>query len=303
MSRTFFTAAFACLMLVLAAYGHQSPDHVVGALTELIEADGASARLLTDRAYEQQSLGNWDAAAADFSAAVELEPCSRSAIMGYGEALLQMDELPQAESVTRRGLALKGNPASQAPFFALLARVYFRQNLWHDSLDAWRNALQSPQPEVDWFLGEERCLARLGRDPERVEALAQARIRNPSVVLQRAWIRALVDAGDHEEASLEIERGMGQSRWQSSWLLLRAQIHGQAQRYLEQQADAATALAEIRSRLNLERPDPYLVVEAAWALALLGDWDEALDYIKKAQSLGVSDDGLSALIKIVESGG
>jgi tetratricopeptide (TPR) repeat protein len=298
--RPLIIAASAALLMSMPAYGHDSPASVIEALSERIECQGATARLLISRAYEHQSLGNWNAVAADFSAALELEPRSRTALSGCAEAFLQLDALPQAESMVLRGLALDEDPSGKSPFYALLARVFARQESWLDALNAWRGALQSPQPEIDWFLGEEECLNRLGRHLDRVEALAQAMNRNPSVVLHRAWIRALVDAGELETASLEIESGMAQSRWQSYWLLLRAKIHGLNQGYIEQQADAANALTEIQSRLNLERPDPYLVVESARALAFMGEREQALDYIEKARDLGVSEADLSALMRTIE---
>ena len=299
--RPLIIASIAALLISMPAYGHDSPAHVIEALSERIECQGATARLLISRAYEHQSLGNWDAGAADFSAALELEPRSHSAIIGCAEAFLQLDTLPQAESMAQRGLALDEDPSVKSPFYALLARVFARQHNWLDALNAWRGALRSPQPEIDWFLGEEECLSRLGRHLDRVEALAQAMNRNPSVVLYRAWIRALVNAGEVETASLEIERGMAQSRWQSSWLLLRAQVHGQNQRFFEQQADAATALTEIQSRLNLERPDPYLVLEAARSLTLMGEREQALDYLEIARNLGVSESDLNTLIRMTET--
>ncbi len=287
--RQFLIAVSTVFLIVFPARGHKSPDHVVEVLSERMEADGASERLLTDRAYEQHSLGNWQAAVADFRAAIELEPRSRSAIIGCAEALLHTDVWPQAESMAQRGLALDENPASQATFHALRARVFSRQHRWPDALEAWRSSLRSPHPEIDWFLGEEECLAWLGRHLERVEALAQAMTRNPSIVLRRAWIRALVDAGELEVAFREIERGMTKARWKSSWLLLRARIHGENQRFAEQQVDAMAAWLELRNRLRSALSDPYLVKDAAWALGYLGECDQALAYVEKARLLGVPE--------------
>ena len=287
--RQFSIAASTVLFFVFPARGHRSPDQVAEALSERIEADGASVRLLTDRAYEHQSLGNWPAAVADFRAAIELEPRSRFAIIGCAEALLHTDDWPQADAMAQRGLALDENAASQAPFHALRARVFSRQHRWLDALEAWRGALRSPHPEIDWFLGEAECLARLARHPERVEALAQSMTRNPSIVLRRAWIRALVDAGEFEVAFREIDRGMSKARWKSSWLLLRARIHGETQDIAEQKMDAMAAWLELRNRVRSALSDPYLVKDAAWALGYLGERDQALAYVKKARLLGVPE--------------
>ena len=290
--RQIVIAVSAVFIFVLPARGHRSPDQVAAALSERIEADGASLRLLTDLAYEHQSLGNWQAAVAYFRAAIELEPRSRFAILGCAEALLHTDNWPQADAMAQRGLALDENAASQAPFHALRARVFSRQHRWLDALEAWRGSLRSPHPEIDWFLGEAECLARLARHPERVEALAQAMTRNPSIVLRRAWIRALVDAGEFEVAFREIDRGMTKARWKSSWLLLRARIHGENQRFAEQKVDAMAAWLELRNRLRSALSDPYLVKDAAWALCFLGECDQASAYVEKARLLGVPEKDL-----------
>ena len=287
--RQFFIAASTVFLFVFPARGHRSPNQVAEALSERIEADGASVRLLTNRAYEHQSLGNWPAAVADFRAAIELEPRSRFSILGCAEALLHTDDWPQADAMAQRGLALDENAASLAPFHALRARVFYRQHRWLDALEAWRGALRSPHPEIDWFLGEAECLARLARHPERVEAIAQAMTRNPSIVLRRAWIRALVDAGEFEVAFREIDRGMSKARWKSSWLLLRARIHGENQRVAEQKVDAMAAWLELRNRVRSALSDPYLVKDAAWALGYLGECDQALAHVEKARLLGVPE--------------
>ena len=287
--RQFFIAVSVVFLFVFPAWGHRSPDRVVEALRERIKADGASLRLLTDWAYEHQSLGNWQAAVTAFRAAIELEPRSRFAILGCAKALLHTDAWPQADEMAQRGLALDENAASQAPFHALRARVFSRQHRWLDALEAWRGSLRSPHPEIDWFLGEAECLARLTRHPERVEALARAMTRNPSIVLRRAWIRALVDAGEFEVAFREIDRGMTMARWKSSWLLLRARIHGENQRFEEQKVDAMAAWLELRNRVRSALSDPYLVKDAAWALGYLGECDQALAYVEKARLLGVPE--------------
>lgn len=299
--RQMLIAVCAVFATALPAVAHKGPEHVVEALTEQIEGQGPTARLLIARAYEHQSLGNWDAVLADFRAALELEPRSRPALSGCAEALLKLDALPEAEAMARRGLALEDDVAGKSPFYALLGRVLARKHSWLDALAAWRGALRSSQPEIDWFLGEAECLARLDRHDERAEALFRASKRNPSVVLRRAWIRALVDAGELEVASREIERGISQSRWLSSWLLLRARVHAQRQLYTEQRADAADALTEIRSRISAEHPDPHLLAEAAQALALLGERDEAFAYLDEARKLGMSEARLVAVTRIIDA--
>ncbi|HEY5551139.1 MAG TPA: tetratricopeptide repeat protein [Opitutaceae bacterium] len=277
------------LATALPAVAHDSPEHVIHDLSHRIEADGATARLLTARAFEHQAMRNWSAAIADFNAALELQPNHGPAILGCAQTLIHQGALTEAAAVARRGLALNGDAARQAPYHALLAGISARRHEWPEALEAWREALKSPHPEVDWFLGEAECLARLSRFTEQSDALAQAMTRNPSVVLRRTWIRALVDAGELDAASHEIERSSAEARWKSAWLLLSARVCALREDYAGQHAASSAALTEIRSRLNPERPDPQLILESALALAFLGRQEEALASMKQARELGVPE--------------
>lgn len=261
----------ACLASVPLATAHDGPEQVIQMLSDRMEANGTTARLLVGRAFEHRSLGNWDAALADFQEALDLSPRDAAALIGSAETLLRRGDLPEAEDIARKGLTLSVDIAKQAPYHALLARIGARQQQWQTALDSWRHALRSPQAEIDWFLGEAECLAKMGRFEEQINSLERAMTRNASVVLQRAWIRALVEGGEFARATVEIERGLANARWKSAWLLLRAGIHEKERRVAAQQADAAAALDEIRQRLSADCPDPHLMGEVAEARRLLGE--------------------------------
>ena len=273
----------------LRAFAHDGPGDVIHLLTDRIEAQGPTARLLASRAYEHRSLGNLDAAIADFEHSLKLQPGYVPAILGCAEAMLEQGGYSKAESMVRGGLVFSAGVENRAPLEAMLARTLSAQLRWSEALEAWRAALLSPSSEVDWFLGEAECLTHIGSASERVDALAAAMKRNPSVVLQRAWIHALVDAGDIDRASVEIETALARSRWQSTWLLLRARISRQRGNEAEERSDATKALAEIRSRIDLERPAPYLMAEMGNALALLGQREEARVCLERARTLGVPE--------------
>jgi tetratricopeptide (TPR) repeat protein len=278
------------LLLVLCAgpvAAHDSPGDVIHALSHRIEIEGPTARLLAARAVEYQSLGDWSAAIEDFDRAVALQPRFGAALQGLAAAHLHQQDWAAAEAAARGAIDLYTEPGQRAPGEALLAQTLAAQSRWEEALTAWRGALQSPSPEVDWFLGEATCLGRLGRFSDQVLALAAAKSRNPSVVLHRAWVRALVDGGQLDAAETEIEKGLGQARWQSTWLLLRARVHGRRGDLARQQADAALALAELESRMNPERPDAWLTTECGLALALSGDVEGARICEKQARDLGV----------------
>jgi len=291
--RRMFIGAITLLTLWLRAVAHDSPSHVIHSLTHRMETEGASARLLTARAYEHRSLGDLNAAIVDFTEALKLKPHYSAALLGNAETLLSEGRWSEAEAVARQGVDTHSDVARQAPYQALLGKIHAGQHRWPEAREAWHAALRSPTPEVDWFLGEAESAGRLSGPAAQVRALAEAVKRNPSIVLRRAWIRALIDAGELEPASREIENSLTETRWRSTWLLMRARIHEQRGELAKQRADATEALTEIRSRMNPDRPDPYLVAEAGNALALLGEQDEARAYLQQARGLGVPEALLS----------
>lgn len=264
-----------------------------------MELEGATARLLAARAFEYQSLGQWEAAIDDFNEALKLEPRFGAALHGLAAAELKQRDWISAEAAAARAIALYEDDARRAPGEALLAQVFSAQSRWAEAEAAWSRALKSSTPEVDWFLGQAICLGQLKRFDDQVDALARATSRNPSGVLHRAWIRALVDAGQLDTAMAEIEKGLGDARWQSTWLLLRARAYAAQGNWERQYADAALALAELRSRINPDRPEPWLVAECGIAQALSNDAEGARAYEKQARELGVPSADLLEISQIL----
>jgi len=232
-------------------------------------------------------LGQWEAAIDDFNGALALEPRFGAALHGLAAAELKQRNWASAETAASRAIALYEDDARRAPGEALLAQVFSAQSRWAEALDAWSRALKSPNPEVDWYLGQAACLGELGQFDHQVEALANAMRRNPSGVLHRAWIRAMVDAGQLDAAMAEIEKGLSDARWQSTWLLLRARVYATRGDREHQYADAARALAELQGRINADRPEPWLVAECGIAQALSNNTEGARAYEKQARELGV----------------
>lgn len=294
--------ALLCALAVTPAPAHDSPGDVIHAVSHRIEQEGPTARLLAARAFEYQSLGQWNAAIIDFDGALALQPRFSAALQGLAEAHLRLGHWTDAESAAQRAIALYDDDGRRAPGQALLAQVLEAQTKWPEALDAWREALKAPYPEVDWFLGESRCLGKLGRYDDQASALALARSRNPSVVLHRAWVRAMVDGGQLDAARAEIETGLEKARWQSSWLLLRARVHARQGDTAHQYEDALAALAELQGRINPERPDTWLVTECAIALALAGEETKAREYETQARTLGASGADLLEIDQLLGTG-
>lgn len=277
-----FTIAGALFLLSGAiAEAHDSPTHRIESLTLTIERQGASAELYLSRAYEYIALSLWIEAIGDFRSALESEPTSAAAIYGLTQALIGSEAFSEAETAAKQGIALSTATREEMPLQALLAKSQMGQKKWTAALASWQIAIRADRPEIDWYLAEAECLFRLNRFEDRAAALQKAKERNPSVVLHRTWIQALVDAGQSETALPEIEKGLRHAGWKSSWLLLRARVYELQGRLAEQRADAERALAELARRLDTDNPDPILIQEAAKALTMLGRDNDAEKYLER----------------------
>lgn len=288
-SARIFTVISAFVIAALPAASHDNPNDVVDALTHRIDSNGPTARLLAARAFEYEYQGKWELAIADFEASLKMEPRYLAAVSGLAQTLLRTGDLERAEATARQGLSLEEAPERRGPYYAVIAQVHARSQRWEPALAAWQESLKAAQPEVDWYLGEAEALARLDRYSERADALGRAKDRNPSVVLYRTWLWALVDAGRVEEAAPEINQALERAHWKSTWLLLRARVHALQGAPDAQHADAQAALDEINVRWGWEHPDqdPYLFAYAGLACLLLDDPAKAKAHFETAHKMGV----------------
>lgn len=268
--RVIFSVLLIGLLVGLhSSRGHDSPSHRIEAITARMEKEGARIHLLIDRGFEFNALGDWRSAAADFEAALLLSPSSWAALSGCTEAYSRLGRWDDLAKLARTGLSYQKTPSMKAPFYALLARSLMEKKQWDQAAGAWDKAMESSNPQIDWYLGQAETLYQLKEYNRQVKALSEARARNPSVVLYRAWIEALINSGRWEQALAEVNRELSQARWKSAWFLLRARIYRAMDREDAQLSDAKAALNEILSRLHPDRPDPQLVRERDQALALL----------------------------------
>jgi Flp pilus assembly protein TadD len=171
---------------------------------------------------------------------------------------------------------------------------------WEEAREAWAAALDSPRPEIDWFLGEAQCLDQMNRPQERAVCLGDAVERNPSSVLRRTWVAALIETGNFDAATREIAAGLERSRRKSTWLLLRARLHETRGRTAARDADATMALEELRPLLRTATPDPWRVTEAGLALAMLGNEDAARRSIVRAKQHGAPDHWLDEIVERID---
>lgn len=276
------------VLIAVPVFAHDDPANVIHQLTHRIEVEGASARLLTARAFEFRSIGDDEAAIGDFVAALRDNPKYTPAIHGLAKAQLAQGDFDTAEHVAQTALDLASSPAETAQAHALIARVHEGREDVRAALAEWRRALAFEKPEVDWFLAEAEALRALNRVDEAADALGRARERNKSAAIHRAWIHAALDAGKYEDAEPAIANGLASARWKSSWLLMRAQLHTASGNHEAAQADATAARAEIAARLNPQRPDAYLLADLAVALTILGDHDTANTQLAHAEEIGAA---------------
>ena len=89
------------VLTVAPAPAHDCPGDVIHALSHRMEVEGPTARMLAARAFEYQSLGQWDAAITDFDGALALQPRFSAALQGLAGAHLHLGNWEKAESTAR----------------------------------------------------------------------------------------------------------------------------------------------------------------------------------------------------------
>lgn len=276
------------------ARAHHSPIEIIEQITERIEKGERSAAIYARRGDEYRAVGDEKAAIADYQVALELERSDLGALYGLTRASLALGQYENALNAVARALVVASDADEAAPFYAVAARSYAEQQQWSAALNSWRASLASSRPEADWFLGEAHSLRKLDRIDEAIEALEKAQQRNPSVVLEREWLKLLIDSGHTEKAAPRISAGLERVRWKSSWLLLRARMRLMEGNSVSAEEDAQAALKEIDGRLNLKVVNPFLLADRATALAMLGRDEQAEICAKRAREFGltVEVDGL-----------
>lgn len=277
------------------AHAHDGPNDVIHDLTHRIEDEGATPKLLSARAYELRSIGEYDDAIRDYHTALEQAPDYGPALHGLANTLYRANRDNEAARAANTILTNLDSPGDTAAAHALLARIAQRYNAHTIALGHWHTALATNHAEIDWYLGHAACLRALGRSNDAVDALAEARTKNPSAAIHRAWLSALIDANRIDQAMDEINRGLDQARFKSAWLILRARAHNARQEPDQALRDAQSALEEITARLQSNTPDGYLVASAGAALLLLGDSEAAEAQFEKARTLHVPETYLSQL--------
>lgn len=273
------TLAFVAVVAVLpTAAAHHSPEEVISQLTQTMRSEGITANLLVRRADEWRVLGELGKSAADYQLALKNDPANRLASHGLAEIRLRQHRFDDAIEVAKVAINLKIDRDSASPFHAFSARAYDGKQNYHLALAAWKEAIACDKPEVDWLLQHARTLQRLERHEEARDALATAKTRNSSVVLHRVWIESLIRCEDFKVAEEQIETGLANSKWQSYWLLQRAQLRLAKNERQLARADAIAAYREIARRTVAGVENPILEDQRRLALRLINQIDTATNH-------------------------
>ena len=271
-----------CLGGVVVA--HESPNTKIDELSHRMAAEGPSASLLLERAYEYRALGNRLLAELDLKLALKLEADFSAAYLALGRLYLHDNKSQHSLHVVEEGLSHTVDKAFRAQLHGVEAEAYRQLKKPVLSLASINKALTFSASELNWILLKCAVLKELGRSSERIDTARKAYEMNGSVVLVIEFIDALRDGGEYEECLSRINGYIAKRRYKAEWYLRRAEVHRAMKQEKEVHCDAVRALGELQHRLDASKPAVHLYEDMATAYDLLGDTkarDEVLAKIKE----------------------
>ena len=189
-SRCSLLALALCLPSVAPA--HDSPEHVIEALTARIDSVGKRPDLLWRRATEHRALGQLDAAARDLRDALAAKPDHIPALQDLARIELAQGKTRQALRTINRAFKVTKDEAGLAPLRMVRADVWCARGSFDRALTDCDEALRhAGTVEMDWYLTRAQIQRRLGRLDDAVAGLRQAFEQTGSAVLEAEWIAAL----------------------------------------------------------------------------------------------------------------
>jgi tetratricopeptide (TPR) repeat protein len=284
------------------AAAHDSPEHVIEALTARIEA-GPRPDLLWRRAAEYRSLGQLQPATRDLKQALKLDPNHLPALADLSRMQLAQGSGRAALRTIEHALGLVQEDASRAPLRMVRADIFCASGNLEKALADCERALPFASGiELDWYLTRSQIQSRLGRFREAAAGLREGFERTGSAVLEVEWIDALIDGGLLGDAAPRIESFLEESRWRSSWLIRRARVRLAQGELTAGHNDLLAAIQELNQRINGLQPSVGLVADRSLAYALAGDATLARRDLAAARKLG-ADAGALRRIELALGGG
>jgi tetratricopeptide (TPR) repeat protein len=297
MSRVTFRATLACVVMCLMGIGpmtrpaqaHDSPEHVIEALTDRMEREGRSASLLCRRAEEYRALGRLNEAVIDLHSALKLEP---TYVPVYRElCLARLAQDRDREAMSAVNFAINRTPSEEpehrAPLYLLRAQVHAKAGRDAEALADCERAIARRAEDIDGYLLRAQLQSRLGQWDSCLQGLTQGREQTGSAVLEVEFIETLIDAGRAKEALARIEPELREARWRSGWLLRRGRALLRLGHKERGRQDLRAAIAEMNTRIRPTRPDLMLIMERGLAHALLGERTKARNDLTAAEKGGI----------------
>lgn len=281
------------LVLVLAGSGaaRANPGHevTIGELSAQIQQSPEVPELYFQRAWNFREIGRLAEARADWEKTLSLSP----GFLPASRELARTDAVAGNPDVgiARLRQAMAAIPADQAfhlpGCYSVLAELLLKEGKNAEALKEAQAGLEgAPDLLLDLCLLRSEAQRRLGRLSERVADLAAAMVKLRSFVVRTKWFDAMIDAGRGAEILPEIDQEIGNTRYQSSWLIRRARIRLKAGQAAGAAADLRAALAEIESRLRPDTPDLSLICDRGVIHELQGNHAAALADLATARQSG-----------------
>ena len=262
------------LLCPTKARGHAGERRVIELTNEKIKDNGETAELLIRRARSFRILGDVEEERSDLNRIMQLYPDFKPAKIAMAQVCLDRQDFDSALELATSLLEQSPDEKDTATLHVICGDAHLLAGRPSAADMSYEIALKSHPDEVDWHLKRSEALATLGRHGDRAIALQAARERLPSIVLELEWIDALIECNEANSvraAITMIESNLEQFRLRSSWLLRRAEAYLALNQQQSARIDLAEALRELDSRIAKQHPDPALLLDRAYVLALRGE--------------------------------
>ena len=280
-------------MLLIALLGgvcvaHDSPEHVVEALTQRIQSEGRTPELLLRRAYEYQALAKYAEAESDLRDAIALDAEYAEAYARLAHVFNAQGKYENAAQALADGLKHATSEVDTVELLAIRATLHESNGAYAQALADCETVLSHRPKELEPLLHKSHILAQMGETDARVHWLRNAKERNPSIVLEIELTDALIEARAYDEALARVIEAANGKRYLSAWRIRRAQIHLGLGEKAQAENELRLALEEIDQRAAGPAIDPILLLQRATAHALLNQPHPASQALQAAQKSGAS---------------
>jgi tetratricopeptide (TPR) repeat protein len=289
--------SFVSMRLVQA---HDGPEHDIEELTERILKEGESADLLLQRAIEYQVIRKAGEAVKDLERAIHLEPESPAIQRELGRAYFSTGKTNEALQIVTRGIEGSASGADLASLLIVRAEVLRARKENKKALADANEAIQAHPNNVEWYLFRSQLHYALKLPSDRVRGLEEGIRETGSGVLEREWIDALIEDGQHAAALEKIEAELKSSRLRSSWLIRRARVRMATGQNEAGKLDLQAALKELNTRISSAAPDASLLADRGLAYELVGDKESARKDYTQARDKGFTEEWLSDRLRALK---